>query len=473
MADQSSAGSSSSTRAPSPHTRLTSAAPARTLALRLRGLTRLRREGGEPPSLRRQGVRSYVFSAAGLGVNVLTGMMLARALDPTGRGELASILNLPQFVGILAAFSCSQAIAFGLARRSSEGSQLLGTWLLILIGMAAVGIGVGERLVPTLLGAQDPETVRLARIFMLMVVVVIATEIIYGMLLGSQQFRAYNVLRLAQPAAVGVLYAGLWLWGALTVESALLATVIGTLPITAAMSWRILREHGVARPSPPVLKSTVWYATRTHGATFGGLANSRMDVLLIPAFLGARDVGLYAVATSIAWMVIVVSAQFAIIVMPLAVRQGLRGRRTIVKAAHATLWFGVASGLVIAVLADLAIRVVYGSAFDDAASLVRILLPGAALLAVSGVVGQGLNALDRPFVGIVPTLAGAATTAVGIALLVDRGGATAIAACWSASQVLVVAGLSVLYRRAAGLAWSDLLPTRSDLRALARLKAAG
>jgi len=421
---------------------------------------------GEPPSqFARRGAIAYLSGGAGLVANLLTGMMLARALAPSGRGELTAAITAPQIVAFVFAFSCSQAVAFHLARRTEDGPRLLGTWLVILAPLAVLALVVGEALVPVLLGAQTPETVRLAQIYMLTVVVVLLVDLMFGMLLGSHDFTFYNAVLVAQTFTVAVAYALLWAFDALTIRSALVVMASVSVLVAVVTTARVMRRHGIGRPSTSLMRSGLWFGTRAHGATVGSVGNARIDVLIAPAFLGAAQLGLYAVATSVASIVLLLSAQFATIVMPIAAREGSDGGATILRSTRVVLAIGAVIGTGLVVVAEVALRVVYGSDYADAANALRLLLVGSVLLAGANILGAGLFALDRPFTAFIPGLLGAVLTAVVIVAFVDDGGIVLMAAAWSVSQAIVFATCFYFYRRETTASWRDVVPTPRDVAA--------
>ncbi|MBA3851587.1 MAG: oligosaccharide flippase family protein, partial [Chloroflexi bacterium] len=71
---------------------------------------------------------SYVFTAATLVVNLVTGIIIVRLLGVAGRGEVAAILAFTQVATWVFAMGCNQAASFHLARHPDQGGVLIGSW---------------------------------------------------------------------------------------------------------------------------------------------------------------------------------------------------------------------------------------------------------------------------------------------------------------------------------------------------------
>jgi antigen flippase len=424
--------------------------PVESLPARMRGL------------FLRQSVRNRIlapmgFDASILAVNLITGIVIARALGPGGRGEIAAILLLAQLGVWFFSGGATEAVAFRLARNPQEGSRLLGTWVSIGIPLAVVAIAVAELVLPILFSAQTTDTIDLGRIYVAIILVMMLQAVQYGMLLGGHDFFVYNLVRLVQPALIAVAYIVLWAVGALSVELALAINAAATIVAFAIAGGRLLRTQGFGRPSGRVLRETLSYGLRAHMGSIAGLVNARLDLLIVPAFLGAASVGLYSVATNVTSIIVTLTATIATIAMPVAARENKRSARTVIRTLHVVLLIGVAIAMPLAALADVALNVVYGAEFGDAATALRILLPGVVLDAAAMVLWSGLLAVNRPFLSSVAAIPAAIITVVGLILFLEDGGIDAAAVVSTCAYSVVFVVSVFLYKHVANLQWRQFL----------------
>lgn len=408
------------------------------------------------PAIRQRVLGPMGFDASILVMNLLTGIIVARALGPSGRGELAAIMMIAQTAGWLLSVGATEAVSYRLAKNPDDGGRLMGTWLAASVPLAAIAFLVGQLLLPILFAAQTPEAIDIARVYMLIVGLVIVQSILNGMLLGDHDFLAFNVVRLVPPAIGAVGYLALWATGHLSVELALAVAAVASTAGCLVAGVHAQRRHGVERPSFPMLRETFSYGIRAHGGSISSLVNARLDLLIIPAFLTAASVGLYSVATNVTSIITTLTTTIALIVLPVAARRK-DSARTVVRTLHAVLLIGLTIAIPLGVLAQFALELVYGADFGAAATCVRILLPGVVLNAASIVLWSGLLAANRPFLSTVSTAPAAVVTVVGLILFLDRGGIEA-AAIVSTTAYTTVFVLSVfLYRHITKLRWRDFL----------------
>jgi O-antigen/teichoic acid export membrane protein len=429
----------------------------------LRGSARPRRAlGNIRRLLAHQGVRQRVLSPMGfdasiLALNLITGIAIARALGPQGRGEIAAILIVAQMGGWLFSVGSTQAISYRLSKQPEDGGRLLGSWALLGGLFALLAVAVAELVLPALFAAQTPETIDLGRLYVLVVALLIAQSVLNGVLLGDQDFFVYNLVRFVNPAVIAAAYVVLWASGGLSVEVALAinAIAIGAGCLIAAN--RALRRHGIERPSRDFLRNTLWYGARAHGGSVAGLVNYRFDLLIVPAFLGAASVGLYSVATNVSSIIGTLTGTIAVLVLPVAARSDERSARTVIRTLHVVLLIGVVIAVPLALLADVALRLVYGGEFGAAATALRILLPGEVLDAAAMVLWSGLLAANRPFLSTIAAAPAAILTVAGLVLFLDAGGIEAAAIVSTCAYTVVFAISVVIYRHVAGLRWRDFV----------------
>ena len=419
-------------------------------------LSRLRRLLANP-ALRTRVLLPMGFDASVLVTNLVTGIIVARALGPAGRGEIAAILLVAQLCVWFFSGGATEAVAFRLARKPEDGPKLFATWLAFGVPLGILAIVVGELTLPILFSAQSGETIDLGRIYLAIVMVMMLQAVQWGMLLGDHDFLFYNGIRLLQPGLIAVGYLACLALGAFSVEAALVINAVATGAAFLLAGLRLLRRHGLGRPDRALLRETLSFGLKAHMGSVAGLVNARLDLLIVPAFLGAASVGLYSVATNVTSIIITLTATIATIVMPVAARQEKQSPRTVIRTLQIVMLIGVAIALPLAGIANIALGIVYGADFESAATALRILLPGVVLDAAAMVLWSGLLAANRPLLSSVAAIPAALITVVGLVLFLEEGGID-VAAIVSTCAYTVVFVISVfLYKHVVKLSWRDFL----------------
>ena len=397
------------------------------------------------------------FDASILVVNLLSGVAIARALGPAGRGEIAAILLLSQLCVWFFSGGATEAVAFRLARSPADGPKLLGTWFTIGVPLGLLAIVAGELALPVLFSAQTSEAIMLGRIYLAIVLVMLLQVVQYGMLLGSHDFFFYNVVRLLQPALISAAYLACWVFGVLSVKGALVINAVAIGAAFLAAAFRLLRREGFERPDLALMRETLSFGLKAHMGTIAGLVNARLDLMIVPAFLSAASVGLYSVATNVTSIIVTLTTTIATIVMPVAARREKQSPRTVVRTLQVVLLIGLAIALPLAGIADYALAIVYGADFEGAATALRILLPGVVLDAAAMVLWSGLLAANRPLVSSVAAIPAAIITVVGLVLFLKEGGIDVAATVSTCAYTVVFVISAFLYKRVAGLSWRQFI----------------
>ncbi len=410
---------------------------------------------------------NLVISAA----NVLTGVVVARMLNPAGRGELAAILNWPTFLGMLTTLGMTEALVYYPARQAKRAGRYLGTGLALALSASVVFMVVGWLLMPTLLAAQEPEVVAGARWYLVQVPIAAVFGLIISPLRGLSDIRAWNLLRVMPT----VIWLGTALWFVAFVDrpepTELAITFVGVRLLLLPLAvWIVRRRLGQAfRPEAALVRPLLRFGVPSALATFPGTLNVRLDQLLIAAVLPPGGLGIYAVAVSWSMIPSPVLLAFGNVLFP-RVAEHLEP-----DAGAALAGRGVRTAVVLsAVLASATLLItpvglplLFGHRFDVAVPTALVLTVAGAIMGVTSVQQEALRGLGRTTAVLWSQLIGLAVTLAGLALTVPTEGLAWIAmASVAGYSVLGVALLAHLVR-ATGLPLHEfIVPRRSDLDAL-------
>jgi O-antigen/teichoic acid export membrane protein len=416
----------------------------------------------------RAGIVTYVFSGATLVTYLVSGVISSRALGPDGRGITAALTQLIQLAAFVFAMGASRSLSYFVARRREDGPRLLTTWSLMLIPLTVIAIAVTELLLPTIFSTDGDKAIEVGRWFSFTIILGVGLELVYGLLLGVQDFVFFNVVRLAQPALIAATFAVLWWQDLLTVEGALIASTAATALTLVVGLVRAVRRIGIGPVDARMGLTTLWYGIRGQGQAVASNVTARFDVAVLPAFVVSASVGLYSVATNVSLIVYHISNIFSGVVVAAVSAHPDRGRIKVIGSLWASLAIAGMLALVLGLLARPILGVVYGDSFRDAAEPLVLLLPGAVLFAGSSILAAGIYAAGRPFTATVAQVAGTIVAVVGLLVFAPSGGITAAAIVSTASYSTVFAATLLLYKQVSETPWALFIPTPAHLRALAK-----
>ncbi len=420
-------------------------------------LAGLRRGGSSPMGA------SVATSAIILGLNALTGILIARTLGPQGRGELTAILLWPTLLASMGFLGLAEATTFHVSRATATLGRLAGTSLAISVVQSVVLAGIGAVVIPHALSRYDGDVVQTAYLFLLYIPLFFLMNYPLSLLQGLQRFGSVNVVRLLAfaPAAGGLLV--LAFADRLTVETAAL-TYLGTYLVTGVAAVGLLFRAGAIQLSFDfrLTRQLLGFGVRSHTASASSNLNEWLDQVVISVFLAPVKLGLYVIAVTLSSLTALVGLSVSLIALPVLARLEPGPERSARAARYArlTLVGAAVVTLPMVVLAPAVIRLLFGESFEGAANVSRVLLVAAVVLTTNRTLGAILNAVGRPLDAGVAELVALAVTVAGLAALLPTLGLMGAAIASLLAYVVSMAWLTVKASRALDLAVRDLFRLR-------------
>jgi O-antigen/teichoic acid export membrane protein len=402
---------------------------------------------------------------------LITGPILARALGPEGRGLFAAVTTPLLLASVLGTLGLQDALTQFLARRGlSPASGLRHAAVALLpctvVSTAAVA-GVGVLLF------DAPSTRHLFFILLSSLPINIAVSLLTGWATGVRAYQLVNRIKIVMASTRLLLVVGLALGDLITVPLACTVQLFGgavALLAVAPAVRRHLREHDAVVDRPDTVDPRAGDLWRLAVTLFPGLlaslATSRLDQVVALPIMGARELGLYAAAVSLAELPLVFASAGRSLLMG-GLRTGDSGLDHDLLVARGILLLTLVSGLGLAVCSPFLVPLLFGREFAGAVWPMVILCLGTSCLAAVNQATALCLRIDRPALQSV-TLIG--TTVLNMALLVVLGsaGATGAALASALAYLVGLLVLAALLRRAApqGPGVADLLPRRETVTVL-------
>ncbi len=341
------------------------------------------------------------------GLNLATGVITARLLQPSGRGELAAIIMWPQFLGYLCTLGVPVSLVYFMKKQPERQGSHIGAAVVLSAVMSVVAMAIGVVGIPFWLG-QYPETVvRFAQWCMLATPLTLIGTTLLIPLQAREAFIAYNRLRYWSPLLVLIALVGLLATGALTVHRAALAYLLAPWPIVAGTLIWVMRH---ARPNLDDVRNAgrqlLGYGLRVWGTDLLGTLATQIDRLLVVAMLSAHDMGLYVVAQSVSRVLGFISSAIVPVLLPrAAAHDAAQGLRLVRRAAVLGLALMIIAALPIVLFGRIALQWVYGPEFASASLLLDLLAAETVVTGTAWILSQALLGANRP--GTLTALQGA------------------------------------------------------------------
>jgi len=333
--------------------------------------------------------------AAGLG-----GVLIARTLGPTVRGEYAAISAWFGISIMVGGMGQPAAVCFYVSRDPSRAPDYVATSRAMMLTTGALTLAAGL-LLATVFSRGNPEVAIGYRIaFGTCILDSVGAS--YTFALQATDLRRWNVARVSQPVLGLVGIGVLWYLQVLTLFTALLA-VAATMLLQLLWAYRCCRLTGLApgRPRLSLVRPLSAYGIAQIAALTPAALNANLDQLVLSQTVRAADLGRYAIAVSLTSVPIPLVAAIGNVAFP-----RLAARRTVTEATRRLQLLAVLSsaGLAAALLLPLALvaywllPLVFGDAYRGAVPLLWILTPGTIFLACNQVLGDLLRGRNHPTV---------------------------------------------------------------------------
>jgi O-antigen/teichoic acid export membrane protein len=407
-----------------------------------------------PPAAQQARLRTDVFlTFAGKGATLLLGLatavIVARRLGPSGQGLFAVAYSLTLMLVQLGGLGLTSANPYFAARSPERISRIVGNalWLAALLGLALAGAGVTVKLaVPGVIEGLGwtPLLVTLAG-----VPGGLAALFLQSVLLGEGRMVAYNAVEVTQAAltlialGAGFALADLRLSGTLAILGA------GRYAATIAYAVLLRRRSRIrSRPDLALARTMLVYGFRVYVAIVVSFLVIRLDLLLVNAYLGRTEAGLYSVAATLADGMFVLPAVIGLNLFP----RVARGDPT-QASAEVFRSVGALYGLVCLAtvpVAGIAIRAFFGAKYEDATSLFYWLLPGIFCLGLLTILSHHFAGRGYPVQAMAIWIFGLALNVVLNLVFLPGRGAWVAALTSSVTYAVLLALHMWLFAREAG-----------------------
>jgi len=409
-------------------------------------------------------------------LQLLTAVIVARAVGPEGKGALALLTGLTTILVSLVGLGTPSGAAVLYRQDSRTRSEVISTGLTITAASSALVFVAyllgGSRLLAGLLSERDLANLEPAWIFLALVAVTpAALSALADVILIAANAMGIYAIRAAASGLLAVVLT--WLltfhfgWG--------VAGALASYPIAAifglglfALWWWKQDDLGTARVTSHCAWMLLRVGVQQHAISIIALVAKRADVFLIASLLSLQDAGFYAAAILIPQAVVSIPRAT---MWPLV--SALASGRTDVPEAVAQIsrlqvLLMALMSLALFPLAPLIVTTLFGEAFAPSVAPFRWALVGLAFTPVTITVNAVLTARSQPGLSIFSAMLGTAIQLMIMILLIPKWGTSAAAAALSANFITTAVAQLVIVRFSGIRVGAMLIPRPHDFADLAK-----
>lgn len=415
-----------------------------------------------PRSLPKQSALAGTFLTS-IGIQLLTlvsGVLVARMLQPDGRGVFAAVQLWPGIIASLSWLGVNYSFAVRAARDPAEIPALIRAASALSLVSSVCFLLIGWLLLPLVLPADRPDIVQWSRWYLLVIPANLLTTYLQALDQGAGRLKPFNAVRNSLSLAYMVIVVGCWIAGVRDVGwfiAALLAANVLTLIVRMHLTgWRRLRpEFDLQRMRTFTREGAPYLA-----ASVVNLARENIEKLILLFLLGSAQLGLYVVAITASGLHATLAKSVNTLILA---RSGSlsseHAARDTARIFRVMAVVSVILSLAVAATLPLLIPMLFGSSFLGAVVPAVMLVAAQYLYSQGAIVDEGLRAQARPGVGVIAGIAAVATFSILGLLLAPGWSLVGVAAAAISSQFVYSLVLAVHLRRAFQV---QLFPSSAD-----------
>lgn len=399
-------------------------------------------------------------------------IVVARWLSARGLGELA-VINVTISLAVqIASIGLPSAIAYHVSKdrevrvAASCNALLFGVLAGIAASLVTIGLSFAS---PGLFGSVSPTLFAIAAISIPFTLMMLLG---YHVLLALERPVLFNLLDVAAPLfmlfnavlVLVVMRSGLVMLVSFNTAANCLIGCAAVV-IVARKLWQ-QSDKLRWRIDPTLFTRMFGTGIKFYIAIVAGLIIVRADLLIVNHFRGKAEAGVYAVASQLANLLMVLPAVIVTILFPKVAasddKQGILAMRV---TRHTSLLMFIICAATVPLA--FALPAVYGNAFSDSTIQLLILLPGIYLLSVQSVLAQQFLAWGVPATISVFWILTAVLSVTLNLILVPKFGARAAAVDSTISYSFIFVLVAIYSHMRTGNRLLDaLVPSRAEFREL-------
>jgi O-antigen/teichoic acid export membrane protein len=331
-------------------------------------------------------------------LSVVTGVIVARALGPEGRGAYAVAMVIAVIGVQLGSLGLQGSNSYFVAKDRTLLGTLLANSLITSLMVGAAG-AAAFWLVFHFFRGFAPIGGSLMVLALAGIPVGLAYLFAVNLLMGIREVRLYNTIELMNKALAAALIIAVVSVRTKTPEVLFLVVLVAQA-VSLGLALRILGKFSdfTMPPSMSLFRKNLGVGWKVYLSCVFGFLVVRIDLLMVRSMLGAAATGYYSVVGSLGDYVLMLPAAVSALLFPkLSGLQNEKEKQALTLKASAAICLTLL--VIVAVLALSAkwvIILLFGKAFAPASTALLLLAPGVFFLGVEVVLVQYLNSCGFP-----------------------------------------------------------------------------
>jgi O-antigen/teichoic acid export membrane protein len=350
-------------------------------------------------------------------IGMATGIVVARALGPSGKGSFTLVTTFPALVFCLVHLGIAEANVYFLRRQTGRiEAAIVRANTLFLTGLIS-GITILVLLIfKPYICASVLSGLSSGYFYIILLLIPFFIFETFGssLLIAFERFKLLSsldfLLRLFDTVSVLVVLYALHLGLAGVVLCFLLYFVIKCVALFWLGFWRQpIRRY----PDLRAILSSVTFGLKSHAQSLTGVLHYKIDIYILAAFLGAIEIGYYSIAVALVSLIFFIPNAVGHVMYPriAALKEGDAHIFT-AQACRNTLFITMLPAVTIMVCGRFLIELMYGAQYLPACEALYLLMPGTISMCIYKILTRNFTSRNRQQLTVYAGLLGLGTNIV-------------------------------------------------------------
>jgi O-antigen/teichoic acid export membrane protein len=355
---------------------------------------------GKRTSISQDSLVFFVSRTVSIIISLLTSIIIARALGPSGKGALSLFLLIPSFVFTFLNLGIHQASIYFMGQNKTKTG-------VIIFNVTTYAVIVGSLLGLMFWYLRDHMIIWLSlkpyRLEMDLTSILISLSFLMNfgiyLLIGQQRILERNLATIFSSGIAFLILLSIVFFLKMDIFKALIVSIIGCFLTTLYCYISIIKRTSMFKYKFewPLFKKTTIYGLKSQPGNIMQAVNYRLDSFLVNYFSGTYDVGIYSVAVNSGELLWNIPNVIGIVLFPrISNPKEKFSDENIRSVCRKTLLLTIVGALGLIASAWFIIPLLYGNKFYSSIIPLVILLPGIIALAIHKILIYALMGKGYP-----------------------------------------------------------------------------
>lgn len=333
-----------------------------------------------------------------LGINVLTGIIIARYLGPEGRGEQAAMIMWPSFLAYSLTLGIPASLVYYMRKKDENQGSLYITSLYMGLILGCIAIAIGVIIIPFWMKDYSKDVIEFATWALIMSPFAMLGTINVATLQSREEYHRYNFIRYFPVFSTLVLLLCLVFTGHATPLYTSVAYLFPAIPVSIWITIKLISTYKIKQKNKINSgKKLLSYGIRSYGTDVAGTFSGYIDQILVVGLMSPSSLGLYIVSLNLSKILNTIQGAISSVLFPKA--SGLQQAEALnltFKVYRISTIVTILVGTGIFIIAPYLLIILYGKSFVEAVPVFRILIFQTMITSTSWILSQGFMSIGKP-----------------------------------------------------------------------------